>query len=83
MRRWRRLSSGPWPRMRSTARVTCSVGQHGGHESGSTRMRKARDKSTSSAAEQSMQASLRMGEMSQKKWFRTLEPQNVALEIKG
>ena len=49
---------------------------------GKTRMTTAKAKSTSSAVDMSLQASLRIGEMSQKKWFMTLEPQKVTCEIK-
>lgn len=51
-------------------------------ERGNTRMTMARAKSTVSAIDKSIQASLRIGDTSQKKWFKILLPQNATREIK-
>lgn len=49
---------------------------------GKIRMTIAKAKSTNSAVDMSLHASLRIGEISQKKWFMTLEPQKVTCEMK-
>lgn len=51
-------------------------------ERGNTRMMMASTKSTISVIDKSMQANLRMGETSQKKWFKILLPQKETWEMK-